>query len=180
MSKYILPEGVEANQETITLWKGKTHYFHDKELAECELAISQKCISCDEPTGNPYYIICEDCKIKKEDESYEKLPFKEWDGKTPLVIYKTDTYFYNEDDVVSHCDDNEINPENLNLVICEKVEIPQFRVSDLIDDIWDWDCDIPHENDIDDEINAVLRKYLTKYWDIWREGQYRTVLRDIL
>jgi len=34
MSNFILPKDIEVKKETLTLWKGKSHYFHEKELAE--------------------------------------------------------------------------------------------------------------------------------------------------
>ena len=174
MSKYILPEGVEAKQETLTLWKGKSHYFHEKDFAEYELAIGYKCRECGKDTGNKNYLLCPSCKEEQENKRYFAKDFKEWDGKTPLVIFDTDIYLNDKDDIIFHCEDNNIESEDLHLMICEKTEIPTFDISHFIDDEWDWDYDIPNEDRINAEVNEVIQKYLTKHWNIWHQGKYRT------
>jgi hypothetical protein len=68
------------------------------------------------------YTICEACRGKADAGKYEAMPFKEWDGKTPLVIYGDDIYFWDEDGVLEYCEEHDCQPEDLRLVICE----PQY------------------------------------------------------
>lgn len=183
---FILPEGVEIEPfylkneegETVqTLFKGGNAYHTDRELAEYAVAIGRHCNICGEPTSGKERMLCPECSEQKDRERYMELEFQEWDGTTPVCIYRTDQYFMSEDDLLIHCEEHDVEPEDLLLVICEKVSLPEFDVSEFLDHIWDWDYDIPRAEEIEDEVNAVLQKYLTKHWNLWEEGSYRTMYR---
>jgi len=122
--------------------------------------------------------LCNDCIEAERKEDYNSMPYREWDGETPLVIFQTDIYFYDEDDLLFYCEENNIaNFNTLQLVICERVKLPTFEISDLVDGYWDWEYDIPNENLINKEINGIIHKYLSDH-PVWEQGKYRTTVEE--
>lgn len=68
------------------------------------------------------YTICDACIAKKNDERYQAMEFKEWNGD-PVCLYRDDTYFFSEDALEQWAEDNGIvDLSTIQLVICE----PQY------------------------------------------------------
>ena len=173
---YILPEGVEAKKESVDLYRGKDHYFHEKELAEMELAIGQECRVCGKNTGYKSRLVCDACTTRLANEAYNNKPYTEWNGSDALVIYNTDIYFFNEDGLEQYCEENEIDSKDLKLMICEKEPVPQFSTSSFLEDSSEWFEEIPNEEEIDEKINKILQEQLSLYWISWVQGKYRTTV----
>lgn len=53
------------------------------------------------------YTKCEDCRRAAARERYLALPFKEWDGVSPVVINDGDEYFWDEDGIYEYCENND-------------------------------------------------------------------------
>lgn len=67
------------------------------------------------------YIRCEDCRKKFSDDLYEKMPYKEWDGKEPICLYDGDEFFFDEESLIDYLYDNELNGDDVQLVLCQPV-----------------------------------------------------------
>jgi len=65
------------------------------------------------------YSKCRFCINNANIERYNALPFREWDGVTPVYSETQDTYFFNEQEIIDYCEDEEILPERLRLVLCK-------------------------------------------------------------
>lgn len=106
---------------------------------------------------------CESCYWKEKRKKYEALDIVEWDGKTPICIYDDDTYFFDEDDILIYCEDRNIKPSELMLVLCQT---NNFSTIDF--DQW---CDEVHE---DWEPSSEFQKKLKEFNDFLEEESTNT------
>ena|SRR5688572_22693209 len=65
------------------------------------------------------YIRCENCRIKAANELYEKMPYREWNGKDPICLYDGEEFFFDEDSLIEYLYDNELNGSDVQLVLCQ-------------------------------------------------------------
>lgn len=96
---------------------------------------------------------CEKCRITSAIEKYNLLPFKEWNGKEIVYSDMADKYFRDSDEIEDYCEEEEIEPSELRLLLC----VPNYF--DQVDsDIWsdvlpeDSEGDLPKK--LQDALNA--------------------------
>lgn len=65
-----------------------------------------------------YQRYCDNCQSKINKEKYFKLDLVEWNGEDALNLYNEETYFFNEEDILEFCKENEIDLKDLHLVLC--------------------------------------------------------------
>jgi hypothetical protein len=160
---------------TVTGWRSRNgHFYGDNEhLARWDGCTHLIC-DCGAEMDRTY-TICRACRNKKRLAQYQAMPFKEWDGETPLTLNDDDRYFWSEDDLLEYCEEENIQPEDLRLVICE----PNYAWQ--IDD--DYYCDILPEDhtladaypdlaDAIEKVNEMIRKKEKPL--SWGAGKYRT------
>jgi hypothetical protein len=72
---------------------------------------------------------------------YLKMPFKEW---TDQAVYceTIERYFFNEQELIDHCEENDIALSDLRLIICEENKFNEI-------DYEYWDDILPDESDGD-------------------------------
>ncbi len=85
-----------------------------------------------------YDMKCSACRHQQELEKYNSFSLVEWNGEDALCIFNDDTYFFNEDDIIIYCEDRDIKPSDLMLVLCHTTN---FCTID-----WEHWCDEVHEN----------------------------------
>lgn len=132
-----------------------------------------KCPECDKVRVKDNWGVCESCRDKKYQQRFLDMPWKEWDGVTPLVIYGDDRFFFDEDDINSYLEDSE--DESLQLCICEPVYARALR-----QDYWE-DC-FPDNDDDENVLPADLLKKIDEINEIlagmppvsWKQGKFRT------
>jgi hypothetical protein len=118
------------------------------------------------------WLKCDNCISKKEKESYEKLEFKEWDGKTPVAIYQDDHYFFDEDQIFDYCEEYEIKSTDLQLVICKPNYLSHFDGSMWEDELGE-DQEFPEELlRLIGEINDFNEKNMIN----WGPSKFRTTI----
>ncbi len=84
--------------ETRQVWTAANGKFYlSEESARLNGATHVLC-KCGQPKEK-YRIHCDSCEPKIQDDEYAKMPFKEWDGETPLCIFKSDQYFFDEETI---------------------------------------------------------------------------------
>jgi len=100
-----------ASLQTLTLWVSRHgRVYNNEQTARYDGCTHRKC-DC----GNlveKHWLKCDECRAKTGVEKYRAMPFKEWDGKTPLCLFDTDTYFFSSDDIDYYCEENEIAEES--------------------------------------------------------------------
>lgn len=97
------------------------------------------CISCGKEFKKRFlYIkICDECQYKKDVDKYYSYDLVEWDGETAVVLYDGDKYFFNQEDIEIYCEENELNPEKLMLVLCSTSNLSQIDLDHWRDDVHD-------------------------------------------
>lgn len=166
---YNSPEA--ASIQTITGWVSSMGRFwgKDEHMARYEGSTHDIC-KCGEEKEKGY-TICEKCRAAKNIENYYKMPFKEWDGKTPLVLFNDDRYFFDEDEIELYLEDNELHPSDLKLVICEPNHLHEVN-PDYWSDITPEDAELPEA--VSKALDALNKAISEAKPFSWSEGIYRT------
>lgn len=123
-----------ASLKTFTGWVSRDGRFWGKDEAAARYSgCTHKICEC----GNlmkRFYTKCDQCISKLELERYNNLPFKEWDGKSPVYSDAYDKYFFEYDDISDYCEEENIDPVDLRLVLCVPNKYYHVR-SDYWEDI---------------------------------------------
>jgi hypothetical protein len=89
----------------------------------------------------------------------------EWDEVTPIVIFDSDTYFFDIDDLRDYCEEHGVTPSQLQLVLCK----PNYPSE--IDGENHFCDDLPPDGELPDELqqafealNSVIRKSAPLSW----------------
>lgn len=114
-------------------------------------------------------------------KNYTDLKFKEWDYQTPLVTFNNEHFFFSEDDIIYFCEDREMNPIDLELVVCEPQYAYEIDAEDIYCDIMPEDCYVLREcneelADAFDKLNEAIRN--NKKPLSWIAGKFRTSFED--
>ena len=117
---------------------------------------------------------CPECRSKAIEEKYHNLPYQEWDGKTPVVTWDDDKFFYSPDEIEEHCEEHEIDFKDLKLVICEPNHFHEISPDY-------WSDVLPEDYEVEDIDNKLAEKVqeLNEYIKTlkpasWSHGKYRT------
>jgi hypothetical protein len=87
------------------------------------------------------------------------MPVVEWDEKTPLCLYGSDQYLCNYSEILDYCEENDLRPLELMLVLCEPVKLRTLD-SDFFADCLADEQELPAEiENAIDEFNAKIAAY---------------------
>ncbi|QTE37502.1 hypothetical protein J3L18_00090 [Mucilaginibacter gossypii] len=91
----------KAMREHNTFEVNGTIYWADR-ISKDQLATHADCLICGKEFEKDYTYQrhCTSCELKIDSENFNKLELIEWDGKTPLCIWDSDTFFFSEDDII--------------------------------------------------------------------------------
>lgn len=133
---------------TVSGWRSRTGQFwgDNEHAARWGGCTHVACKDCGVPTPKSR-LVCDACNTKRQDARYAALPLIEWDGETPLATFDGDQYFFDAESVDEWCETHEVDPADLQLVICE----PQYLREVDIDY---WEDSLPEDGEPGD---AVLR-----------------------
>jgi hypothetical protein len=141
-------------------------------IARYDGCTSRECDICGKPTGNKSYVICLDCKEKKNIKKYLAMPEKEWDGKSMLYSDAFDEWFGEMWEVEDYCnEETSYKAESLRLVIAEPVYYHGIDDEHYVDIIAE-DCDV------DGDVLALVAKFNADIKALrrvasWEPGKYR-------
>ena len=184
MNKYVLPDGVEIKEISQKMYSnGNGFAYPDIRSAEYAVAIGQICKDCGSEYGGKAYTYCPVCRQKKYNERFLKLELAEWDGIAPICIWMDDEYFFDESELHDYCDNNDIKPSSLRLVLCEPNNPPVFDLDDFLCDV------LPEDTGIDEisvkpdktakEIEDVVNQWIESVSPItWIGGNKRINIED--
>lgn len=124
---YDSDEAATYETRAVTGWWSGSGRFWDKDerTARFDGSTHRKC-KCGKVIPK-IQTLCRDCEKKHAHERYLSMPEIQWDGKQPLAIHRSETFFFQPEDLYIFCQDNGVKPENLDLVWCEPVYIPTFE-----------------------------------------------------
>lgn len=112
-----------------------------------------------------YEKLCRECQLKISNEKYFKLDFVEWDGQNAVCLYNEDQYFFNEEEILEFCDENEINLEDLQLVLCYRTSFSPIDLQNITEELTyeDWE---PSDDFMEkfNEFNKWLTAQSTETW----------------
>lgn len=180
MSKYILPDNKKIREikRIMYTFDDKTTY-PDRQSAEYAAAIGTVC-ECGKEFEGKSYTCCPECREKHRTERYLKLELIKWDGETPLVIWDTDTYFFNEDEIRYHCEEFGIEIKDLQLVVCEPNKARTFDLNEFLEDVLSEDMSAYDYSDgirSACEIEEIVNDWLKDISPIsWSGGNKRIIL----
>ena len=176
----ILPTSAEAAtyRTDIKGWVSRSgRYFgEDERLARADGCTHNACTSCGAP-AEKYRLYCDACQAKRDAERWEALPLVEWDGETPLCIYRGDTYFFDIDQVRDYAENSGEKVSELRLVLCKPVRARRLEVDYWADDLVEGDDAPSWLEDAVDEFNEVIAAHRNHPLG-WRHGNQRVVLAD--
>jgi len=175
MDTVILDTDPEAAQpKTLTVWVSRNGYIGpDESTARYDGSTHRKC-ECGELTEK-HWISCKRCRDKADSERYFKMPTKEWDGKTPLVIYNTDHYFFDDDALFIYCESHNVKEADLPLVVCDPVYANEIDPNEY------YEGELPEDGEVPDEIQAAfdeMNRKIKEYKEplCWVQGKFRAIL----
>lgn len=160
----ILEQEIQEPRKVFVI--GDRKYYADKTTKE-RLSTHDDCQKCNiefekEWTYSKY---CNSCQSEIEQESYNQLELVEWDGKTPLANLDGDIYFFDEDDILSYCEDHDCQPSDLRLVLCKKTHFSEVDVYEQqienVHENWEPDAELVK---LTDALNEYLRTASTNTW----------------
>lgn len=149
---YDSPEA--AKPHTMQGWLSAKGFFYKEEhMARYDGCTHRKCEGCD-GWSEKMYTHCGDCRNKRAADRYNALPFKEWDLVSPICAFDGYKYFFSEEDLTEYLYEEELKPEDLQLVYCRPNYFQQV-------DGGYWE-DILPEN-ADGELPSKLEKALAEF-----------------
>lgn len=167
-----------ARPGTIDGWISSRGNFHRSEhLARYEGCTHVKC-DCGDYIEKPYGK-CDQCGSKSDLLKYQAMPFIEWDGTTPIMLHDDDELFCNEGDILSFCENNDLNPDDLRLVVCEPQYAYEIDTYDIYNDLLPVDMTLedvaPELVEAIEDLNKKIRNYKKPL--SWTPGKYRTSIK---
>lgn len=177
--KIILRDSPEAASiQTVTGWVSSTGRFwgNDEDMARYDGATHQKCIQNAE---HPIYEIngyCRACWDEKQQAVYEAMPSEPYNDNA-CMVFGTDRYFSEENDILDYCVDRGINPAELQLVHCEPNYASQIDESDYYSDDLPEGGELPQVlQDAFDQLNEIIghKKHVLS----WSQGKTKAVLSE--
>lgn len=165
-----LPDGTSYGEGWVSI---NRRFYTTEAEARNDSATHHKCETCGAINKKGSY--CKPCYAQKSREKYFKKPFQEWDEKSMVVCFEDDKFFDSKEDVLEYCGDNDIDPEQLMLVICEPNNLTPINYDhwqDLMPE--DGDGELPKE--VEEALKA-FNEVLAKQKPIsWSAGIYRTTI----
>lgn len=125
------------------------------------------------------WTMCDACRNKKDDERYQAMEYKEWQGE-PVCIFRDDTYFFSEDAIIDWAEENEIGDlSTIQLVICEPQTAHEIEGDEYYCDYLPEDMELadvaPKLAAAIEDVNEVIRKEQETL--CWMPGKYRTTFK---
>lgn len=172
--KVIFPEDPEAAKlVTVELWQTRDGLLYGKDdeaIARRAGATHRHCEDCGAPVSlrRSPYVVCGDCRHKRDVKRWHELPRRPWDGTTPICIMHSDTFFFGEEDLADYCDVHGVQPNDLLLVHCRPSKPREIDAADYFCDELPEDGDessLPQDIiDAVDALNEAIRKCPPLSW----------------
>jgi hypothetical protein len=143
--KIIMYDSPEAAKEiTVTGWVAADNTFwgKDEHMARYCGCTHQKC-ECGEIMSKGW-TKCDECRRKISREKYLSYPIVEWDKESPIFVYGDDKYFFSYQDLMEYCSDNELEPEELQLLLCKPNYLWPID-ADYWSDVFPEDVELPQD-----------------------------------
>lgn len=184
MTEQKLPyeQAAEIRKKDFNGWccKSCDRYYGEEEH------IARYCCAKDLPCNTPGckgraekpYVCCKECLKKHDRERWLALPEVPWDGETPLCLFDDDHYFFSIEDLDDYLEENKMEIEDVQVVICEKADKPYFSITDFLCDYMPEDEDVDDADEIDKIVNDWIRDRVMETWEGSKTRPTAASLRD--
>ena len=175
INQIILPESPEAaSVQTVTGWVSRTgrYWGNDERMARYDGSTHRKC-ECGEIIEKRIY--CMTCHEKQELDKFLAMEKKPWDGVAMLYSLLSGEYYSTPGDALDYADENEINLEDLQLIICEPNYAQEIDSSYWSDQLPDDD----YGNDVLEDAIKVLNQTIKGQILSWSAGDFALDLTDL-
>lgn len=159
--RVILPSSNEAAQPvTVTAWKSRDGYTYlDERSARYAGCTHRECSGCGQPARKGW-LQCKACREKAEIEKYSKLERRPWDGKSMIYSEVADHWFRDMDDLNDYCEENEVSPSALRLVLGKPLYFRELSAIDHCEGVLPEEGDVPEEiEEAFERLNEAIRAY---------------------
>lgn len=159
---------------TVTGWVSRDgRFFGDNEESARYAGCTHKSCDCGKPMTKGW-TKCDSCRSKSAAERYRALPFKDWDGVTPVC--DDDEYFFSSEAIDEYLEEHDLKPEDLMLVICTPNNFNEIT-SEY------WEEILPEEGEIPSELKEKLdefNKFIATLAPVsWSPSKIRTAYRPV-
>jgi len=152
-------------------WTGSDNLYYGKGKEGEERARMANCTHLKCKCGNIYKkkSYCQPCSDKRSKENFIKLEAVHWDGESPICIRCDDKFFYDMEDVLEYCENEEIEISELELMACEKqLNISEINIDELNEEYSNGDFGVTHYHpEIAkkvEELNELIRNTEPVIW----------------
>jgi hypothetical protein len=154
-------------------WTGPDKLYYGKGEEGERRARNANCTHKKCECGNVYKknSYCNKCSERRTRESFLKLEAVEWDGESMMCLRYDDRFFYDMEDVLEYCEDEDIDISDLELMLCEKeVRISEINIDELNEEYCSGDGEqgvTYHHPDIAEkveELNELIRNAKPVLW----------------
>lgn len=143
-----------AQRKSVEGWVSRDgfYYAEDERTARYAGCTHIKCADCTAliPKATA---VCDPCTARRRTVEFATLPKEVWDTQTPLVLFETDTYFFDAHSLSRYCKTNSLSPEQLQLVICEPVYGSELDPADFLSG------ELPEDGEVPEEIQEAAIKF---------------------
>jgi hypothetical protein len=174
----LLEDERAASIKTVTGWVSRLGHFygagpHAEHNARYDGSTHHKC-DCGRIIDNRDGY-CRHCHDIRYIEKYNKMERKEWNGTDVLYSQVADEYFFDKDSLMAYCEENEIQPDELRLIICEPTYPHLINPHDEYCNDLPEDGEVPDEIlDIFEELNEALKE--SKVILSWYPGKFAAIV----
>lgn len=96
---------------------------------------------------------------------WEELPEVKWNEVAALVIFDTDKYLFDPDDLREYLEESGEPLEEIRFQICQTERPPEFEIKDfLYDHLGEWIDHLPPTAEIDRIVNDWIREHAPTMW----------------
>jgi hypothetical protein len=160
--KIIVNDSPEAAQiKTVTGWvDGKTGHFWGEDELQARYGGSTHCrCECGGIYERGHGIRCSACQMNFDIETFNSYPVEKWDGVTPVVLYNTDRFFFNEDILDFVADSDLAKDAELRICKCYPHNLSLISDDHWCDDLPDGgDAELPEEvQNAVDALNEAIK-----------------------
>lgn len=159
---YDSPEA--ASIKTVTGWVSRLGHFwgNHEDMARYDGCTHKPCETCRSLVSTRSF--CKKCAKDKEIKNYNTMPRAEWNGTDMLYSQMGDRYFQDIEDLADHCEENDVDPKSLRLIICEPIYLSEINEDYWRDDLAE-DQELPGEViDAISQLNEAIRKQGPVSW----------------
>lgn len=151
--KIIMDHSDEAAQlKTVTGWVSSDgRFFGNDERTARYAGSTHRTCDCGAITERSRSK-CDKCFDKQRWEKYKTLETKVWDGEEPLVFWDDDKFFWTDSDLMDYCEEEQIQPQDLQLVFAKPV-YGSYLDSDYFSD------ELSDEGELPDSIIQEMDKF---------------------